>query len=284
MERTQRTQQYTSCISHILSYFCIMLRFRILICFWSTCLFSQTNHSTHAGTHHNTGHIVDHPNHRLEWPAPVDHHQIIQHLGYTLSYNEKHEQADWVAYVLTKEETMKLFNRTNKFMFDTCVSTGSATDADYKNSGYDRGHLAPAADMGWSEQSMTESFYFSNMSPQEPNFNRGVWKKLEEQVREWAIQYDSLCVVTGPILSDSLPSIGEHEVSVPKMYYKVIYDHSPPEKKAIAFLIPNKASKEPLLDFCVTIDELEKVSGLDFFATYCKECWTWRIPKVKRKQ
>lgn len=123
----------------------------------------------------------------LEIPTVKTTDEIVKHLSYTLSYNEKHEQASWVAYELTEAKTHKVVNRTNDFRPDNAVRTSSATNVDYQGSGFDRGHLAPAADMSWSEKAMEESFYYNNMSPQVPGFNRGIWKKLEEQVRQWAI-------------------------------------------------------------------------------------------------
>ena len=137
---------------------------------------------------------------------------IIHHSGYSFEYSEKHEQARWVAYQLTASETHPIVGRSNHFIPDDHVATGTATESDYKGSGYDRGHLAPAADMEWSETAMRESFYFSNMSPQVKGFNEGIWKKLEEQVRDWAALYDTLYVVTAGVLNDSLRNIGPHHV------------------------------------------------------------------------
>ena len=201
----------------------------------------------------------------LELPKPKENEQIINHFAYTLSYNELFEQANWVAYELTDIETISHFERTNKFIVDDLVKTGSASNDDYKKSGYDRGHLAPAGDMGWSEQAMKESFYYSNMSPQNPSFNRGIWKKTEELTREWAVENKSLYIVTGPILKKDLPTIGPNKVSIPNYYFKAILDYSEPEIKAIAFLIPNKASKELLQNFTVNIDSLEHLTGYDFY-------------------
>jgi endonuclease G len=214
---------------------------------------------------------------------------VIKHLGYAFQYSEKHEQAFWVGYELTKKETEKAFERTDEFIPDPAVSTGTATVADYAKSGYDRGHLAPAADMGWSQQAMAESFYFSNMSPQEPGFNRGIWKNLEEQVRTWAKAYDSIYVVTGPVLKDGLVQLGPNGVSIPKYYYKVILDNTGDDAKAIGFLMPNQASKEPLEKFAVSVDQVEQETGIDFFnklpdsrenafeKEVCIPCWTWTI-------
>ena len=101
---------------------------------------------------------------------------------------EEHEQPAWVIYRLTKQQALtKAAKRDDNFKEDPSVPTGSATLADYRRSGYDRGHLAPAADMAYSRQTMEDSFFMSNMSPQRPAFNRGIWKDLEAQVRDFAI-------------------------------------------------------------------------------------------------
>ena len=230
----------------------------------------------------------------LELPHPKEKEVIIHHLAYTLSYNELHEQANWVAYELTKDETNSHFERTNHFLIDEQVKTGSATNDDYLKSGYDRGHLAPAGDMGWSEQAMKESFYYSNMSPQLPSFNRGIWKKTEELTREWAVENNSLYVVTGPILTPNLATIGTNKVSIPNYYYKTILDYTQPTFKAIAFLIPNKASKEPLEKYVVSIDSIEKLTGYDFYYQLSDSLenqlekststidWTWKAEVVKK--
>jgi len=224
----------------------------------------------------------------LEIPKTTPNDKIIKHTGYSLLYNENHEQASWVAYELTKEETNKRFKRANKFVEDPLVTTGSANNADYSGSGYDRGHMAPAADMGWSSVTMTESFYYSNMSPQVPAFNRGIWKSLEELVRSWAIENEAVYVVTGPVLTKGLPTIGSDRVTVPKYYYKVILDYTEPGIKGIGFLLPNAGSNEPLQSFAVSIDSVESVTGIDFFPllpdeqerfiekTLTVNAWTWK--------
>jgi endonuclease G len=224
---------------------------------------------------------------KLELPKHSASDQVIWHSAYTLCYSEKHEQASWVAYELTRAETQKAAERSNKFMVDPLVKTGSATDADYKASGYDRGHLAPAADMSWSVKTMQESFYYSNMSPQVPSFNRGIWKQLEELVRDWAIAEDTLFVVTGPLLHDGLPAIGANKVSIPEFYYKAILDVSGKSPKGIAFILPNRAGNNTLQSYAVSIDSLEKASGIDFFYQLndarehdlenhvCLTCWEW---------
>jgi endonuclease G len=148
-------------------------------------------------------------------------------------------------------------------MEDPLVSTQTATNADYAKSGYDRGHLAPAADMSWSLQVMQESFYYSNMSPQLPGFNRGIWKKLEEKVRDWALRYDTLYVVTGPLLEPGLPTIGPNQVSIPKAYYKALI--APRQQKGIAFVLPNAKSDSEMSIFSMSIDALETKINRDLF-------------------
>lgn len=190
--------------------------------------------------------------------------QIIKHRHYTLCYSEEHEQAKWVFYELTKAEVHASTPRKDTFREDPKVATGSARPADYKGSGYDRGHLAPAADMEMDSISMLESFYMSNMSPQKPSFNRGIWKKLEMQVRDWAMQEDTILVVTGPVFVDNLGAIGENRVTVPGYYYKIILDVTG-EKKLVAFLMKNEASSKELFHFSIPADSLEALTGINFF-------------------
>ena len=194
-----------------------------------------------------------------------DNTLIIRREHYALSYLEKHEQAEWVAYELTAEEVAGNTERTDDFREDPEVTTGSATLKDYYRSGYDRGHLAPAGDMKFSEDAMSESFFMSNMSPQKPSFNRGIWRKLESEVREQAVENGRLFVVTGPVFGEQVKKIGESGVSIPKAYYKVLLDYTEPEVKAIAFLLANKGSKKDVYDFAVTIDSVEAVTSIDFF-------------------
>lgn len=192
--------------------------------------------------------------------------EVIRHEGYTLCYSEEHEQPYWVAYVLTPQESViSVVDRQDNFREDPLVSTGSATLKDYKGSGYDRGHLAPFADLSWSEQSGSDSFYLSNMSPQSGSLNRGKWQELESVVRTFSLE-GPICVVTGPVLTDGpYKTIGQSKVSVPNFYYKVILDYCQPNYKAIAFVLPNEKCPDKLENYAVTVDEVESLTGLDFF-------------------
>ncbi|MCB0630407.1 MAG: DNA/RNA non-specific endonuclease [Saprospiraceae bacterium] len=198
---------------------------------------------------------------------PSSSGQVIEYRDYVLSYDEEHEQAEWVAYILTKENLEKPWNkRTDNFLPDSRVKTGSSTPDDYRGSGYDRGHLVPAADMAYDPEAQEETFLMSNISPQARNFNKGIWRELEELTRNWAKKFDQLYVVTGPVLTQEPKGyIGENEVAVPASYFKVLLDLTEPEQKAIAFLIPNQVSFEPLYNYVVSIDAVEDLTGIDFF-------------------
>lgn len=199
-------------------------------------------------------------------PKPDLLYQIIHYENYSIAYSEIHEQAYWVAYELTKNEVdSDAFSRSDDFRADPNVYAGSAALVDYRGSGYHRGHLAPAGDFGFSNTAMSESFYMTNMSPQQPGFNRGIWRNLESLVRDWAIENESLYIITGGILTDSLKTIGVNDVAVPNYYYKIILDYTVPGIKAIAFLMKNTRSSAPVQNFVVSIDNVEIHTGIDFF-------------------
>ena len=192
---------------------------------------------------------------------------IYQYKGYTLAYNEEAEQASWVAYELKIDQlnTQKV-SRTDYYQEDPNIKTGSATYYDYKNTDYTRGHLVPAADRAYSLETMEETFLMSNISPQTYEFNVGIWRELEEQVRDWARKNHSLYIITGPLFSSgSMTQIGANQVALPHAFFKVILDHGDPEIKAIGFVIPNNISDQPLQDYVHSIDEIEEKTGLDFF-------------------
>ena len=190
--------------------------------------------------------------------------QIIKHTYFTLSYSEPNEQAEWVYYTLTTEMLKRKQARTDDYRPDSAITTISAQLEDYRGSGYDRGHLCPAGDMKLNYASMSESFYLSNCSPQNKDFNAGIWNELEEQVRHWALSNGKLYVVTAGILTQNKSKIGSNGVTVPKSFYKVIYDPRG-QGRMIAFLLPNENSTKPLQSFVVSIDSLESMTGIDFF-------------------
>lgn len=222
------------------------------------------------------------------------YNDIVSHTYYTLSYSEDHEQAEWVYYVLNSNQLNSSTERKNNFRPDNKVKTYSAQLYDYKGSGYDRGHLAPATDMKYNTISMSESFFMSNMSPQSPSFNRGIWKKIEKQFRDWSYKYGELVIITGPVLKgENYGSIGYNKVTIPKWYYKVAIDPSNYERN-LAILIENKGSSASIKSFVVTIDYLEEFSGLDFFHNLSDEIeesfessihtnlWDWNVTYTPR--
>ena len=193
---------------------------------------------------------------------PTFNGELVKHTHYSLSYSEKHEQAEWVFYEINKERILGLVNRTDDFRSDKSISTNSASLEDYKSTGYDRGHLAPAEDFSFSTSAMSESFYMSNISPQHPSFNYGIWKDLEDLVRKWGVN-STLYVVSGPVFGSCISTIGSNNVCIPESYYKVIYD--PSGKKMIAFVIPNEKGTKSLKEYVCTTDSLETITNIDFF-------------------
>ncbi len=190
---------------------------------------------------------------------------IVKHNYYTLSYNEKYEQAEWVAYELKKDQLSQTNFKRPYFIDDPEVATGSASWKNYKKSGYDKGHLCPAADRRFSKEAFEETFYTSNVTPQNKDFNAGIWARLEQKTRYWASKYDGLYIVTGGVLIGDLETIGKESVAVPKYFYKILLDNSRGEYKIIAFLMPHIDSEKPLNSFVVSVESIEKMTGIDFF-------------------
>lgn len=195
---------------------------------------------------------------------------IVSHRYFTLSYSEDHEQAEWVAYELKKSQIKNSDFKRPYFVQDRSVASGSADWRNYKNSGYDRGHLLPAADREFDYDAYHETFLTSNISPQNREFNGGIWNKLEQKTRYWAKKHDGVFVITGGVLEAGLPTIGDESVSVPKEFYKIIFDKRKTENKVLAFLIPNKPTDKSFYEYTVSVDEIEAKTGIDFFSQFSK--------------
>jgi endonuclease G, mitochondrial len=200
--------------------------------------------------------------------------KLINHTYYTVSYSLEHKQAEWVAYEL-RRDMVNLENPAERdnlsFRPDPNLEEKDAIKtSDYTGSGYDRGHLVPAHDMAFKEEAMRETFYMTNVSPQDKEFNRGKWKELEGQTRKWADEHQKIHVITGPILTQKpikrFPK-NKKAIPVPPSFYKIILDFTGKknEVKVIAFLLPNKETDKPLSDFAITVDEIEVITGIDFF-------------------
>ena len=191
--------------------------------------------------------------------------QLINHVGYTTSYNSSWLIPNWVAYCLTAEEVAGTFPRSqNQFEPDPLVKGKTSVSRDYSNSGYSRGHMAPAADMKWSKQAMSESFYLSNICPQIAEFNSGIWERLERRCRALAGESD-LYICCGPIVSGTPKRIGDNKVAVPTGFYKVLCMNRNGRWQAIGFIFPNNICKGSMFDYSCSVDEVEKTTGHNFF-------------------
>lgn len=188
----------------------------------------------------------------------------IEYTYYELCYSKEHLQAFWTMHLLTKESIKGKQKRTNRFKRDDRIYP-TINSRDYRGSGYDRGHLVPAGDMKLNKTSMSETFYMTNMSPQKSGFNSGVWAALEGGIRKEVLRRGDALVITAPLLSPftNYKRI-RSGVTIPVEYYKIAY--FPDEQIMLAFLIPNESQKgKKFKTFQVTVNELELLTGIDFF-------------------
>jgi len=211
-------------------------------------------------------------NEHLYWGLPSIDGQLINREAYALLHDENKKVALWVSYHLTKEDLQGTTGRTDNFRPDPEVSPGRRAElSDYYKSGYDRGHMAPAGDMKRSRKVMSESFYLSNMCPQEAGLNRGKWKTLEEKTRIFTRAKGEAWIITGPVFmdidgngnKDCLGRIGTNRVWVPTHFYKIIVAKNG-DIKAISFLMPNRKPAGDIEDYQVPVDSIEKLTSLDF--------------------
>ena len=205
-----------------------------------------------------------------EQPAPLTDRpeQILKRKGYTASYNSKSKNPNWVAWHLTKAHTYGDNQRKNEVFFeDETIERGQrATDNDYYNSRYDRGHMCPAGDNKWDAQAMRESFLFTNICPQNHGLNKYEWNDLEIQCRDWAREYGAIDIVCGPIYNTTgdQKTIGRNKVWVPDAFFKVILCRQG-KPKAIGFVYRNEGVKQTKAEALRSVDEIEALTGIDFF-------------------
>ncbi len=197
--------------------------------------------------------------------------ELIEHPGHMLVYDEQHEQPRWVAHIASPELIKGNLARIDSFLPDPKISTGTAVTTDYWYSGYDRGHLVPSADMRWNQAALEATYFYSNISPQKPELNRESWAALEDWVRRYVkFSERRVFVVTGPVLKEGLPIMEkpnrENDVSIPEQFFKVVADLDGDTPKGIAFLQTNGANEYPTISYAVSIDSVEALTGLDFFA------------------
>lgn len=210
----------------------------------------------------------------METDAPS---QILEYTGHTLSYNNETRLPNWVAYELTATEAEGDNPRKDKFARDPQAAGAQGSKEDYRNSGWDRGHMAPAGDMKWDTKAMDETYYFTNICPQNHQLNNGDWKELEEKCREWAVKYGSIYIVCGPIITENVHGrLGENQIVIPDKFYKVLLVQKDGKYQGAGFLFTNYPKRDsristkpgpdrPLESYMVTIDEVEAATGMDFF-------------------
>lgn len=190
--------------------------------------------------------------------------QIVEYEGFRVSFNEKNRTPNWVAWELLGAETYGTEKRSDDFWCDTSVK-GCPDVADYKRSGYDRGHLCPAADQKWSPQAMHDCFSFANMVPQDHSLNSGAWQTLEKKERLWAQRDSAILIIAGPVYSKEDTNFIGSGVRVPSGFFKVIVAPYLDEPRGIGFIYPNMSSPGNMKNYSMTIDEVEEITGIDFF-------------------
>lgn len=204
----------------------------------------------------------------LEIPYHLDKENsvIVEHMAYTVSYNEKHRIPNWVAYELQDSELYGDLDRADKFTPDPLVKGRQAYDSDYVGSGWDRGHMAPSGDMKWSSQAMKECYYLTNVCPQNHNLNAGAWNDLEKQTRYEARYYKKIWIVCGPYIDRGLGTIGSNKVLIPDGFFKALLARKKDGSyTSVGFYFPNKAGTRPLRDYAMTVNDLERKVGMDLF-------------------
>lgn len=205
----------------------------------------------------------------LELPSVTHDEQVIEHIGYTTSYNSNTLNPNWVAYELTSSELQGDFKGKNSFCWDPSVKGRKSNREDYKNNrDWDKGHLAPKADMKWSIQAYEESFYLSNVCPQNHQLNAGDWLKIENLARRIAKKYKKIYVVCGPVFKDrKFGTLGENNVWIPDAFFKALLVFSGETYESIGFYMSNEPQKNNLRSYVSTVDDIEKIISRDLFVS-----------------
>lgn len=198
---------------------------------------------------------------------PAMPEQLVRYTGMDVSFNAETHEPNWVAWELLGSETSGETSRHSTFQTDPDVP-GCARTEDYRGSGYDRGHMAPAGDMKWSAQAMKESFFLTNICPQNGDLNRNAWNTLEQKCRQRAVTDSALVIVTGPIFrkGEGIQRIGATGIAVPRQFFKVILSPYASPPYAIGFIMPNGPTKGGIEPYAVSVDSVEALTGHDFFS------------------
>lgn len=234
---------------------------------------TNTTYSTRETGHDkkNTSEGKRSQHRKLEMPGTIKGtpERIIEHKGYTVSFNREHNNPNYVAWELTAKEAEGNIKRIDDFAPDPDIPEPHQVNTDdYKGCGYDRGHMAPAADMKWSTEAMRECFYMSNICPQNHSLNAGGWKTLEEACRRWAKQEGKIYIVCGPVYKKGKrhKTIGKtHTITVPDGFFKVVMSLRKGNEKAIGFYYTNKNGSQKMAEKATTVDNIEEMTGINFF-------------------
>lgn len=240
--------------------------------------------------------VESYRNKSMEMPAKINgtSELLLKREGYFVSYNKERRIPNWVAWRLSASHTSGDYYRDGQmFTEDNEVPRPRATDSDFYGSSYDRGHMCPSGDSKWSKKAQEQSFLFSNVCPQNHELNKGDWNDLEQQCRYWAKRQGDLYIVTGPVFYNGVRNtIGRNKVAVPDAFFKVILaDRS--RAKAIGFVYPNRSGHKDMTAYVKSVDEIEQLTGIDFFpllddrieerveaADYRKMVDDWQVQKA----
>lgn len=249
----------------------ILLLFSLCILLIGIIGFAQQNHSKPSPQHSTSS--IDKCNKSRSYQADLldvnatignSEIQIKDYTGFRVAFDAANHTPRWVSWELLGSETDGDISRSSKFWQDSEIN-GCPNTTDYTGSGFDRGHMCPAADQKWSSDAMHDCFSLANIAPQDHKLNTGAWKTLETKERSWAQRDSALIIVAGPIYSSSNPKqIGKIGIKVPDAYFKIIaapYLESP---RGIAFVYPNMTAPGNMENYVMTIREVEKLTGLDF--------------------
>ena len=208
------------------------------------------------------------PSSGTELPSYSTDEDIVRHLGYTASYNHLTLCPEWVAWELTAEEADGSLDGQYSFSRDPDVKFPKASREDYSNSGWDKGHMAPRADMKWSLKAMEESYYLTNICPQDHEMNSQAWRKIEELTRRMARRHGSVLVVCGPIYDGGEQrTIGPAGVRVPDRFFKALAVKTDNGWQTIGFIVENTPQSFAPRHYAVSIDSVEATAGRNLFPT-----------------
>lgn len=191
---------------------------------------------------------------------------VKEYEGFTVDFNPENKTPNYVSWILHSHETEGATSRSNKFWTDSELE-GCPETRDYSHSGYDRGHMCPAGEQKWSDEAMHHSFVMANICPQKHELNTGAWKTLEDKERVWAKRDSAIVIVAGPLYDTSdIETIGNNKVRVPSAFFKVLLAPYASPMRAIGFVYPNMKCEGNMQAYAVSVDDVEKMTGMDFFA------------------